>query len=85
MRTIGVAGSAALLTFTNPAARAAALYVILYRLGAPVVAVYGRFAVVVPRHTVGFAPRVILGAGLTVTVTVPGAELHPLVAVAVTE
>src|SRR5664279_3422269 len=68
VKTIGVAGSAVLGTFANPAAMAAALYVILYWLGAPVVAVYGRFAVVVPLQTDGLAPSVIVGAAVTVTV-----------------
>jgi hypothetical protein len=39
----------------------------LYRSGVPVVAVYGRFALVEPAHTLGLAPRVIVGIGFTVT------------------
>jgi hypothetical protein len=43
-------------------------------LGAPVVPVYGKLAVVAPRHTDGFAPIVIVGAAVTVTWTVPVPE-----------
>jgi hypothetical protein len=63
---MGDAPRAALTTFTNPWAIAAALKVILYKVGAPVVAVYGRFAVVVPAQTVGLAPSVIVGRAFTV-------------------
>ena len=34
----------------------------------PLVAVYGKFALVVPMHTDGFDPRVMVGTALTVTV-----------------
>ena len=40
----------------------------LYWFGLPVVAAYGRLALVVPLQTAGFAPRVIVGTALTVTV-----------------
>ena len=78
VNTIGLAGSAALVTFTNPAVIAAALYTILYWSGVPVVAEYVRFADVVPLHTDGFAPRVIVGVGLIVTVIAELLLTHPV-------
>jgi hypothetical protein len=74
---MGEAGSAALFTLTNPAAREAALYTILYWFGAPVVAVYGRFAVVVPAQTAGLGPSVIVGAGVIVTENGTPTPTHP--------
>jgi len=81
--TIGEAGRIALVTFTNPAASAAALYVMLYLSGLPVVAVYGRLALVDPAHTVGFAPIVIVGTAIVVTLKAIDELVQP-VAVLVT-
>ena len=77
-RTIGVAGSAALTTFTNPAAIAAALQVMLYWFGVPVVALYGRLADIEPAHTLGLAPSVIVGLGFTVTLIALAVLVHPV-------
>ena len=48
VNTIGLPLSAPLITSTKPAALAAALYVILYSSGEPLVELYDKFAVVVP-------------------------------------
>src|SRR5688572_29169708 len=66
--TIGVAGNAAFTTSTNPWASAAALKLILYSFAPPVVALYERFVVVTPEQTAGFAPKVMVGFELIVTV-----------------
>ncbi|MBA7556443.1 hypothetical protein ES705_49151 [subsurface metagenome] len=39
----------------------------LYRFGAPVVALYVRLALFVPEQTVGLAPKVIVGSSYTLT------------------
>jgi hypothetical protein len=66
-RMIGLTGKTALTTFTKPCPRAAPLYTMLYLSGPFVVALYVRLAVVVPEHTAGLGPNVIVGKGLTVT------------------
>jgi hypothetical protein len=81
---IGLAGNDASVTSVNPAAVAAADQVMLYLSGVPVVAVYGRLALVAPLHTVGNVPNVIVGEGLTVTDKV-WAALVPQALPAVTE
>jgi hypothetical protein len=63
---------------------AAAFHVILYWFGAPVTAVYGRFAVVAPAQTDGLTPRVIVGAAVKVTVNATLLLVQPVV-VLVTE
>lgn len=65
---IGLAGNTALTTFTKPAPRATASKVMLYRLGVPVVAEYGRLADIVPEQTEGLVPNVMVGLGLILTV-----------------
>ena len=48
------------------------------------VALYVKLAVVVPRHTEGFDPNVMVGNGLTVTTELAVAVQPPLAAVTVT-
>ena len=72
---IGLTGSERNVTFVNPAVIAAPLHAMLYWSGDSVVALYLRFAVVVPAHTLGFAPRVIVGFGLVFVFTVTETEM----------
>jgi hypothetical protein len=51
----------------------------LYWLGVPVVAVYGRLAVVAPLQTEGFGPNVMVGPVLTVTENGTPTPAHPVV------
>jgi hypothetical protein len=67
-----------LVTFTKPAASAAALKVMLYWSGLPEVALYVRFALVVPEHTLGLAPKVMVGLAITVTVIADELLTHPV-------
>ena len=65
----GLTGNATFATSANPCASAAALKSMLYRLAPPVIALYGRLAVRLPAQTEGFAPNVMVGAALMVTVS----------------
>ena len=78
-----MAGNVASVTFVNPAVVAVASQAILYWSGVPVVAVYGKLALVAPPQADGKAPNVIVGDGFTVTDKVE-AELVPQALPAVT-
>ena len=79
VKDTGLAGKLVVLTFVKPAMIAPALQAILYWLGLLVVALYVKLALVVPLHTLGLLPNVIVGSAFTVTPIVLPVEEHPVV------
>lgn len=75
---IGVAGRVASVTFVNPADKAVAFQTMLYLSGESVVALYVSEALVVPAHTEGFVPNVIVGSTQIVMLPQLPGELRQL-------
>ena len=73
--TIGVAGILVHVTSKSPAVFAAALKSMVYSFGLLVALEYVRFAVVVPVHIAGLAPKVIVGGAVAFKVTVIGVRV----------
>ena len=76
---IGLAGREVRLTFVKPAMMPAALQASWYWLGLFVVALYVRFVEVVPLHTAGLLPSVIVGKAFTVVAITLPVLLQPVV------
>ena len=81
---IGVSGKAVKVTSAKPATSAVASKSILYWFGVLVVALYGKFADVVPEQTDGLLPRVIVGVLALCVMVMDSVSVHPLAPVTVT-